>query len=934
MVLVSPLIAFALRQVLGESADKVVEAVERHFTDRGRALPRALEKANDRAWQALAIALAGDGFFDAVKVFFASGDARGIRDDVRRFLDGKPFAFEGTPADFRRACLAELKQARKDGLLSAEGADARAVGRQAAALRRFDAPGDSIEGACQAVGRVADGLAPGCPNLATLLRQRPAGGPPLLAASFAYFFRRQVETDAELARGLTFDGLRQLAARQEAAFGEVGRAIEALGGRFDDLLGESLERLGRIEAAVLDMQALLQSLPGLHLASFEEIRRLLQEVLAQQGRVGMAAGAVRPTDSCLIRGEDERRAVKQLLARFRQLPPEEQQQVPALLNGLGKLQVGAGDFAGAERTFQEVARDVADAAARAEACYNAYRAALEEKKWEEALAAIRRAAELDPRRFSPFPLERYPPRRILGAGGFGTAVLCADAKWEGEEVVVKALHAGDLDRGMDAVFQEAKLLRKLTHAAIIGVRDYGYADPENRRPYIVMDYFPGVSLEAFVAGRGVLSPAQLLAVAGQVAEGMQAAHAGGVLHRDLKPDNVLVRKEGERWLVKVIDFGLALRLQTIETSAARASGEETILSNSVAGTIRYAPPEQMGRLRDGKGRPVPVGPYSDVYAFGKLCCYALFKTTEPKSRHWAASPEHGRLREVLEKCIEEELEHRHAGFDPVLAALKALSEGPPPPPPQRKERKAGDVVAVTVGSLKMKFAWCPPGTFLMGSPASEPERSDDETQHRVTLTRGFWMGVTPVTQAEWQAVMGSNPSNFKGENLPVENVSWDDCQEFCKKLGEMVGKRFRLPTEAEWEYACRAGTTTPFHFGNTISTEVANYDGNRVYAGGRKGKYRQQTTPVDTFPANPWGLRDVHGNVWEWCLDWYGSYPNGDIKDPQGNQNGDARVVRGGSWIRDPWGCRAAYRDGSAPGRRGYSLGCRVVLCLDCGSEK
>jgi tetratricopeptide (TPR) repeat protein len=435
MSLVSPLIAYALRQVIGDSADKVVGAVERHFTDHGRALPRALHKANESAWQAIALALAGDGFLDAVKCFFASGDAKGIRDDVRRFLDGKPFSFEGRPADFRRACLAELKQARKDGLLSAEQADARAVGGQAADLRRFDAPMDLIEGAVQAVGQVADGLAPRCPNLAILLRQRPAGRPPLLAAAFAFFFRRQVETDAELARGLTFEGLRRLAAQQEAAFAEVGRAIEALGGRFDELLGEALERLGRIEAAVgqthdavLDVRIELERLAGLHLGSVEEVRRLGQEVLAQLGRLGMQVGEVRPRHSFSIRDEDERRAVKLLLARFRRLPPEEQQQVPALLNGLGKLQVGAGDFAGAEQTFQEVARDAGDAAGKAEACHNAYRAALEEHKWEEALAAVRQAAELDPRRYAPFPLERYQPRRILGAGGFGTAVLCDDGK--------------------------------------------------------------------------------------------------------------------------------------------------------------------------------------------------------------------------------------------------------------------------------------------------------------------------------------------------------------------------------------------------------------------------------------------------------------------------------------------------------------------------
>src|ERR1019366_1404201 len=154
----------------------------------------------------------------------------------------------------------------------------------------------------------------------------------------------------------------------------------------------------------------------------------------------------------------------------------------------------------------------------------------------------------------------------------------------------------------------------------------------------------------------------------------------------------------------------------------------------------------------------------------------------------------------------------------------------------------------------MKFVWIPPGNFVMGSPKEEKKRVDNETQHKVTLSKGFYMGVYRVTQEEWQAVMGKNPSTFKGEkNLPVEQVSWEDCQEFIKKLREKDKKPYRLPTEAEWEYSCRAGTKTPFCFGETISTDQANYNGSKIYGTGKKGVLRGKIIPVGSFPANAWG---------------------------------------------------------------------------------
>jgi formylglycine-generating enzyme required for sulfatase activity len=238
-------------------------------------------------------------------------------------------------------------------------------------------------------------------------------------------------------------------------------------------------------------------------------------------------------------------------------------------------------------------------------------------------------------------------------------------------------------------------------------------------------------------------------------------------------------------------------------------------------------------------------------------------------------------------------------------------------PLQAQENK--DPPKTLTNSLGMKFVWIPPGSFMMGSPKTETLRQDDETQHKVTLTKGFYMGVYTVTQEQWQEIMGNNPSKFKGEkNLPVENVSWDDCQEFIKKLREKDKdkKVYRLPTEAEWEYACRAGTTTPFWCGETISTDQANYNGH-AYGKGKKGELRKRTTPVGSFPANAFGLHDTHGNVWQWCQDWYGGdYPKDEVVDPKGPKQGQSRVLRGGSWWYPPATCRSASRFRTEPGNR------------------
>ena len=246
------------------------------------------------------------------------------------------------------------------------------------------------------------------------------------------------------------------------------------------------------------------------------------------------------------------------------------------------------------------------------------------------------------------------------------------------------------------------------------------------------------------------------------------------------------------------------------------------------------------------------------------------------------------------------------------------------------ERSAGASTTITLpGGATMELLWCPPGTFQMGSPTTEDGRCENETLHQVTLTKGFWLGKYPVTQKQWQSVMGINPSQFKGDDLPVERVSWSACQQFIEKVNASLDCCARLPTEAEWEYACRAGTTTAYHWGNALNGDHANCNGNYPCGTTQKGRYHWKTTPVGEYGVNPWGFYDMLGNVFEWCNDRYGDYPSGRITDPQGSSSGGSRVLRGGSWYYGARYCRSAYRHMISHDLCDFTCGFR--LCCSAG---
>ena len=246
-----------------------------------------------------------------------------------------------------------------------------------------------------------------------------------------------------------------------------------------------------------------------------------------------------------------------------------------------------------------------------------------------------------------------------------------------------------------------------------------------------------------------------------------------------------------------------------------------------------------------------------------------------------------------------------------------------------REGKDAEKVSTTTGNefsnkFGMKFSLIQPGTFEMGFSSNDP----NSNQHQVTLTKGFYIQKTEVTQEQWKSVMGKNPSFFKecGDNCPVEQVSWNDVQQFIKRLNQLEEtKKYRLPTEAEWEYVCRAGTQTPFSFGECLTSQQANYNGDRPYLQCEKGLYRKKPISSKAFPANPWGLIGMHGNVWEWCQDFLGKYSDNSDTDPTGPPAGEFRVIRGGGWNSYAKACRSGNRSGINPSEHYANLGFRLV---------
>jgi len=642
----------------------------------------------------------------------------------------------------------------------------------------------------------------------------------------------------------------------------------------------------------------------------------------------------------------------------------------------------------------------------------------------------------------------YEVMAKIGQGGFGT-VFKARKLDSGELVALKILLPSlTTQEHMDRFERESELVRKLDHRNIVSCVEFG-RDPKKKCWFCALEYVEGEDLAKKIAREGVLSEDEALSITYQIAQALQHAHWSGLVHRDVKPENIMVTPDGT---AKLLDLGLA--------RPANAEATRLTETGMFVGSAYYASPEQ------AKSESA-IDTRSDIYSLGATlyhmvtgnppfqgsnAAYILYQQAYEKLT-WPAevNPDlsDGTCRVIakmlakapaeryqLPKDLLRDIDKLREGGVPDVAdaALRnssvavALREGggelrlaPPPSElrPKRKRRRlpssprlkrqrpashprlgrakedvpgeeptrarlprqgrpllkwvllglgagvflialmevlarlgrepvdppappavtgqAGPTLDLGPG-VKMEFVRIEPGIFEMGSPASEAQRNSDEgPRHHVRITRAFYMGRCEVTQAQYRAVMGTDPSHFKGPALPVERVTWKDATEFCRRLTAkgrgtrtdsraaesehvpLLPPRFvvRLPTEAEWEYACRAGSAARFCFGDGVHG-LGDHAWNRDNS-------RGHTHPVGRKKPNAWGLHDMHGNVWEWCADWYGKYPPGTPTDPVGPATGSARVLRGGCWSSYPLHCRSASRMKRPPGQLGRYHGFRVV---------
>ncbi|MFN7526797.1 MAG: SUMF1/EgtB/PvdO family nonheme iron enzyme [Dolichospermum sp.] len=532
--------------------------------------------------------------------------------------------------------------------------------------------------------------------------------------------------------------------------------------------------------------------------------------------------------------------------------------------------------------------------------------------------------------------ERYRSVRVIGEGGFGRTFLAVDKQRLDTPCVIKQFlpqqsGSAALEKATELFKQEAFRLRDLgKHSHIPDLLAFF---PQEGRLYLIQEFIEGKNLLDELQQKGKFSESEVKQILVELLPILQFVHDNKVIHRDIKPENII--RSSQTGALFLIDFGVSKEV----------GGSVLSRVGTITGTPGYAPPEQMRGM---------VFPNSDLYSLAVTCIRLLtghFQKDDGDDlifdsmrmqwtwkQYVSVSQD---LEIVLDKMLQDLPINRFQSAYEVLSSLEkqivstsaqiqnssiSLQGFIPNTISSRFNPAISSTQNENLGKgVVLEMVAIPGGKFLMGSPEGQGDDSE-KPQHQVTVPP-FFMGKYPVTQAQWERVadlpkvkidLRSKPSHFKGANLPVENVSLHDAHDFCVRLSNATCKLYRLPSEAEWEYACRANTTTPYYFGDTITTDLVNH----------RNKYGQ-TTEVGKFPPNAFGLYDMHGNVWEWCEDgWHKNYinapiwPNDSIAWISSNNK---QILRGGSWIDLRGLCRSACRNGNNAYYRCYDYGFRVA---------
>jgi formylglycine-generating enzyme required for sulfatase activity/tRNA A-37 threonylcarbamoyl transferase component Bud32 len=551
---------------------------------------------------------------------------------------------------------------------------------------------------------------------------------------------------------------------------------------------------------------------------------------------------------------------------------------------------------------------------------------------------------------------RFRIQKVLGAGGFGVTYLALEYIFESaistlreRQVVIKTLNhiqqsRDDFAERQERFVNEAMILKGCQHPHIVQVYEL---IQEDGLWGMVMEYIEGEELAHYADECGQMPEAEALVYIDQISQAISYCHEQGFLHRDIKPHNILLRHKTKQ--VVLIDFGLAVANNNADNNNVTTAG--------------YAPPEQ---YRTGES-----GPYSDVYALAATC-YHLLTAQVPIPANFRSyvdmpAPQHFNhtVSDLINGAILSGMAQKPAERPQTVAEFRRLlgldneskleEQRPPlhsyPEIDQDWQATIGGVTRFSEVEMSCKIVapvlqktiirsgsfWqgknieldmveLEGGEFFMGS--SEPGSLIRESpQHFVTITP-FQISKFPITQEQYFAVLENNPAYFRGNRLPVENISWYDAMSFCAQLSERLGQVYRLPTEAEWEYACRARTSTPFSFGAQLYPNLANYDSSIKSNKFKASLIRRRTSFVDIFPANAFGLHDMHGNVWEWCGDYqHDDYMGAPSDGSAWRVDGDPSqcILRGGAWGCSPHVCRSTARHWAPTNYRSNKIGFRVV---------